>query len=203
MSSFHSRIYFHFCHFYSLVKSLPEGYCCCLFHPSVQIWYMLVLRNDTWQLFHIFLTDQSYMEPVYCKVNVTIGLESMTFTLKIMSRPLLRNYKWQVVDIIRAYQPVHTRVIVTFLLDIMSCPLLGSETIYANSLFSGHITLTFDLRPWNYGPHFGNFACHCLENIHDNYYIFSGQINLTWSPCTVWIFWHCDHQSWDYNLHFV
>ncbi len=84
-------------------------------NPFVQILSRSVLRNYTWQRFHIFKADQSYMKPVHCQVLLIFNLENMTFTLKIVFGPLLRNYKWLLLHIFRAFQwPVHCVVIWLF-----------------------------------------------------------------------------------------
>ncbi len=74
-------------------------------HHSILILSRPLLRDITWQWFHIFNADHSYMEPLECQVILTFSpsaLKSMTVTLK-MSGPLLWNYKWQLLHILRTY----------------------------------------------------------------------------------------------------
>ncbi len=65
--------------------------------------------NFTWNLCAL----SGYLE------RLTFSLKNMTFILKFMTGPLLLNYKWQLLHILRTYQPimgpVHSRAILTIL----------------------------------------------------------------------------------------
>ncbi len=45
------------------------------------------------------------------------------------------------------------------------------------------------------------FPGHCSETIHDNCFIFSGQVNRTWNMCTVVLIWPFDPWPWYYDLY--
>ncbi len=49
----------------------------------IQILFRIVIRNYTWELFHIFMADQSCYEPIHCLVILT----SWPSILKIWSSP--------------------------------------------------------------------------------------------------------------------
>ncbi len=141
-------------------------------HMSIQILSWPLLRNYTWQLFLIFRFDQSYMEPVYCWVILTFWLSS----LETMTFTLLKNYKWQQLHIFRAYQPaigpVHCR---------------DNLTLWPFTLTFMTITMEIMSSP-------------LLRNYNDNFFIFSGHINLTWDLCSVESFRLFDLCSWSSDL---
>ncbi len=79
----HDTWFYGGCH---LEKDSSKAIC-----PSVPIFYVPILRNYTWYLFHIFRTDQYCMELLqlvgYFDLLI-FSLENMTFTLKFMFWPL-------------------------------------------------------------------------------------------------------------------
>ncbi len=74
--------------------------------------------------------------------------------------------------------------IMTFTLKVLSGPLLGSETIHANCFIcTGGSFWPSTLKIWH--PPWKFCLGKSLEAIHSNYFIFSGQINIT-SVCVLW-----------------
>ncbi len=165
----------------------------------VSFWHLTLL--------HIFRTDQFYKVPVLCWDILTIWpltLKPTTFIVKMLSKPLLRNYKWQQLYILWAHQSnmglVHCKVILTIDLDIMtfplkclSGPLLSLETnkwqhlhifrTHHKGPLHCHIILIFNLELWPspWKCCLGNYS----ETIHGNCFIFSGQINITQYLCAI------------------
>ncbi len=66
-----------------LLLPLPSVHPIC---PSTQILSGPVIRNYTWQLFHMFRADQSYMEPVHCKVTLIIWPSAMKIWQSLWKR---------------------------------------------------------------------------------------------------------------------
>ncbi len=99
--------------------------------PFIQILFRPILRNYTWQLFNIFRVDQSDMEPVQGQVILTFWPSVLiiwpsksnfvqTMILTILSSPLLRNYKWQLLHLFNLTWDFGPEVIQPFDLEMMT-----------------------------------------------------------------------------------
>ncbi len=81
-------------------------------HPSVQILFGPVLRIYTCQLFEIYRTDQSYMEPIHCNLYyglLAFVLEIMTFTIK---KPAVDRERRQIMQLWESGSNVRTKLII-------------------------------------------------------------------------------------------
>ncbi len=155
-------------------------------------------------MLHIFRADLSV--GLFWPFN--FDLETMTFTLKILSRSLLRNYKCHLLHIFRAYQ--HIIWSVQDHLDLLTFDLHHTPWKCCPVHCSAHkvyMQLLHIFRP--HQPCVGHVHCrvilafdfdmtfiwtHRLETIHDN--IFSEFVQLTCDLCTVWPFWTFHPQPW-------
>ncbi len=121
-------------------------------------------------ILHIFRSDQSYNGT--CQLSGYFDL----LTFKMLFRPLLGQFKWQLLHIFRADHPaigpVYCRIILT---------------VWPLALALWLLPCTFCMAP-------------CSKTINDNCFIFPGHINLTWNLCTVESVRLFDLCPWNYNL---
>ncbi len=117
------------------------------------------------------------MEPLHSSYFdlLTFSPENMTFTLKIMYGPLLRNYKWQL---------LHISGHINLPWDLCTAGLLWP----------------FDFWPWPYDCYLENVVWPIARKLNDNCFIFAGQINLAWDLFTLEPFWLYRLCPWNYCL---